>query len=133
MVYNRALDQTFQRKFKWRWDGPYIIHKKFTNGVYFVDVYGWNIDERKNEGCETEAIYFMHNELLSVNDFLRDEEWNFCLYIFLKFLKIFSVQEKDRMQIENGCIFSKFRQKALTSPKLVWRGLKSYVVNTYVA
>ena len=34
LVCNSSLDKTFQRKFKHRWDGPYIIHNRFTNGTY---------------------------------------------------------------------------------------------------
>ena len=33
-VHNSCLDKTFQRKFKHRWDGPYVIDKRFTNGTY---------------------------------------------------------------------------------------------------
>ena len=34
LIYNSSLDKTFQRKFKHRWDGPHVIHKRFTNGTY---------------------------------------------------------------------------------------------------
>ena len=34
LMHNNALDKTFQRKFKHRWDGPYVIHKMFANGTY---------------------------------------------------------------------------------------------------
>ena len=72
----------------------YIVHNKFTNCTYelmYMD--GTLMRERINGGRPMAYIL----QSLNVDDFLRDEEWNFCLYIFLKFLKIFSVQEKDRM------------------------------------
>ena len=39
LVYNSSLDKTFQRNFKHRWDGPYVIHKRFTNGTYELRVW----------------------------------------------------------------------------------------------
>ena len=36
MRYNSALDSKFQTKFKARWEGPFMIHKVYSNGSYLL-------------------------------------------------------------------------------------------------
>ena len=50
LIYNNALDKTFQRKLKHRWDDPSVIHKWFANGTYELSPMGGELLEKRING-----------------------------------------------------------------------------------
>ena len=57
LVYNSSLDKNFRRKFKHRWDGPYIIHKRFTNGTYELKSMNGSLTRERIDGVRLKPYH----------------------------------------------------------------------------